>query len=647
MKSWLLLIALLCGSFALCAQTNPAPPPSGSRSIFTNYEYSNGVCATAATINAINGNRQSVTLTAGDACTLSFVQPNFPLGTVGITIRVTQSSTSPYNGTITGGIWLNGTPTIPTTSGTFAFVYCYLDGINAYCFPYPSVGGSGGGTVTSFAAPSASWPSWLVPTVTNSTTTPSLAVAVSTVPLASGGTGAITATAALSNLLANPAAANYLVDCTTTSSCTYNVASFANLSGNLGTAQGPSSLTGVLYDTAGTLTAKPLAGSGAAIPTGPTSTTSGDCAQFTGTTGQLADSGAACGSSSGNMNDGSGSSTAGYFPETTTTAHTYSLNLPSAVLSQIGAAAANTNQTDESSSFSPTCSQPSYYVTASVTATLPSSTSTGCVMSFQVKSGYTLTISSGTVTYTGPTTILGPASFAILTDGTNWNTAWGNASTLAGLAVTGGGTAVTTGPTSTTTNDCVKFSNTTGQITDAGSGCGGSGGTGRIIQSNAIGGSNLALTGTANSCAMSFVNVATSTTVTTMAVYVGAADATGTDYYNVGLAGPLATSGSCSPGNSCTVVAQWAANTSLTVAGNKFVPLASSATLSPGTYLVLQTGNAITAQLQGNSAYYPYLPYSSSTIASCSSGGVINSSVTLPSSGTSQQGTPPAQFELF
>lgn len=39
-----------------------------------------------------------------------------------------------------------------------------------------------GGSVTSFAAPSASWPTWLVPTVTNPTTTPSLAVAASAIP---------------------------------------------------------------------------------------------------------------------------------------------------------------------------------------------------------------------------------------------------------------------------------------------------------------------------------------------------------------------------------------------------------------------------------------------------------------------------------
>jgi len=53
--------------------------------------------------------------------------------------------------------------------------------------------GSGTGTVSSFAAPSGSWPSWLAPTVTNATSNPSLAVAASAtgtgnVVLASGPT---------------------------------------------------------------------------------------------------------------------------------------------------------------------------------------------------------------------------------------------------------------------------------------------------------------------------------------------------------------------------------------------------------------------------------------------------------------------------
>ena len=42
-----------------------------------------------------------------------------------------------------------------------------------------SGGGGGGGSVSSFASPSGSWPAWLVPTVTNASSTPSLAVAAS------------------------------------------------------------------------------------------------------------------------------------------------------------------------------------------------------------------------------------------------------------------------------------------------------------------------------------------------------------------------------------------------------------------------------------------------------------------------------------
>jgi len=48
----------------------------------------------------------------------------------------------------------------------------YITNTGSGCF-------AGGGTVTSFAAPAASWPAWLVPTVTNAGTTPSLAVAAS------------------------------------------------------------------------------------------------------------------------------------------------------------------------------------------------------------------------------------------------------------------------------------------------------------------------------------------------------------------------------------------------------------------------------------------------------------------------------------
>ena len=62
-----------------------------------------------------------------------------------------------------------------------------------------SIGGYGDG-VTLFSAPSGSWPGWLVPTVTNPTTTPSLGVVASTIPTSAGGTGANTASGALANL---------------------------------------------------------------------------------------------------------------------------------------------------------------------------------------------------------------------------------------------------------------------------------------------------------------------------------------------------------------------------------------------------------------------------------------------------------------
>jgi len=46
-------------------------------------------------------------------------------------------------------------------------------------------------------------------------------------------------------------------------------------------------------------TSMPLAGSGGAITTGPSSSTNGDCPEFTGTQGQIADSGSPCGAGSG------------------------------------------------------------------------------------------------------------------------------------------------------------------------------------------------------------------------------------------------------------------------------------------------------------------------------------------------------------
>jgi hypothetical protein len=100
--------------------------------LYTATEYSNGTCTTAATIAAANGNRQKITLTNGDTCALTFTQPSS--GTASITLKIIQSSTSSYNGGISGCKWPGGTvPTITATSAAVDFVSVYLDGTNAYC----------------------------------------------------------------------------------------------------------------------------------------------------------------------------------------------------------------------------------------------------------------------------------------------------------------------------------------------------------------------------------------------------------------------------------------------------------------------------------------------------------------------------------
>ena len=108
-------------------------PSGGSGTVlYTAAEYSNGTCTTAATIAPANGNRQSVTLTAGDTCALTFTQPS--TGTISITIKIIQSSSSSYNGGISGGKWPAGTvPTITQTAAAVDFISCYLDGTNTYC----------------------------------------------------------------------------------------------------------------------------------------------------------------------------------------------------------------------------------------------------------------------------------------------------------------------------------------------------------------------------------------------------------------------------------------------------------------------------------------------------------------------------------
>lgn len=74
---------------------------------------------------------------------------------------------------------------------------------------WASAGATGpAGGVTSFST--GTFPSWLTPTVTNATSTPSLSVSGGTVPIANGGTGATTQQTALNNLTGAQTAGRYV-----------------------------------------------------------------------------------------------------------------------------------------------------------------------------------------------------------------------------------------------------------------------------------------------------------------------------------------------------------------------------------------------------------------------------------------------------
>ena len=121
----------ICTSASCPAIAPTSVTPSGP--VYTAAEYSNGTCTTSKTITPVNGNRQSMTLTNGDACALTFTQPT-GTSTASISLKIIQSAVSTYNGTITGCKWPGGVvPTITATTGAVDFISVYLDGTNAYC----------------------------------------------------------------------------------------------------------------------------------------------------------------------------------------------------------------------------------------------------------------------------------------------------------------------------------------------------------------------------------------------------------------------------------------------------------------------------------------------------------------------------------
>ena len=76
----------------------------------------------------------------------------------------------------------SGVTSINSTAGAYTFSFSAGAGSCSGTTCTFTGSGSGGGSVTNFVANTADWPAWLVPTVTSSTTTPTLLVAASAIP---------------------------------------------------------------------------------------------------------------------------------------------------------------------------------------------------------------------------------------------------------------------------------------------------------------------------------------------------------------------------------------------------------------------------------------------------------------------------------
>jgi hypothetical protein len=143
----------------------------------------------------------------------------------------------------------------------------------------------------------------------------------------------------------------------------------------------------------------------------------------------------------GTVTDGSGTTTTPEFAESTSVAHILQYRTPAQALSDMGAAAAQGNATDESSSWSLSNSEP-YRVNCSTacTGTLPSTISTGFVAAVNNVGAATVTIAGG-----GPTLVCAPVAACtippggnglVYTDGTDWYLIdGGNATEINGGAV--------------------------------------------------------------------------------------------------------------------------------------------------------------------------------------------------------------------
>jgi hypothetical protein len=229
-----------------------------------------GGLTVSAFVTAANTITLNLANNTGSAISYVATQPFiFELMSGNKNLAVVAPATTPATDTTT----TNPCPiTSLTTTGTSGAAT--LSSTCVLNIPQYAGGGGGGGTVTSVAM---TVPSWL--TVTGS-------------PITGAGTLALTGTSESANLfLASPNGSSGAMTPRAIVAADIPALPFTGLTGNLGTSQGPSGLTGALIDTAGTLTALPVNGVGVGLVTGPSSPTSTDVAVFVGTAGAIADTG--------------------------------------------------------------------------------------------------------------------------------------------------------------------------------------------------------------------------------------------------------------------------------------------------------------------------------------------------------------------
>ena len=194
-----------------------------------------------------------------------------------------------------------------------------------------------------------------------------------------------------------------------------------------GTGTGMSGMTAAQVPIAATATtvtsSEALNGSGGGIVTGPTSSTNADCVKFTGTGGQIADSGAACGVGS----------------------------LSGMTASQVPVAATASTVTS---------SKALAGSGSGITTGPTSSTTTDCA---------DFTGTGGQIADSGAPCGVGSLSGMTASQVPIAATA---STVTSSKALAGSGAGITTGPGSSTSGDCVVFTGTGGQIADAGATCG-------------------------------------------------------------------------------------------------------------------------------------------------------------------------------